>query len=183
MSQYTHFFIKTNEDKYFPIGTFSRNAAEAQAINDFLPYEDVRPLTKAICDSAIDWLENQIHNTETYKELIQSQIEWLKTAEGSFEERMDTLYQLYGDLAEADEETPAQKRAIGFFETLKEMIREAEDDEEYATEKSGFGIKGNSYVYAGIEVGNPNVTYDEDGWGKVIENRVTGYKVEDTNGK
>ena len=178
MSQYTYFFIKTNSDIYYPIGTFSRNSMEAQAINDFLPYEELRPLTKAICDSAIDWLEYQIHNTETYKELIQSQIEWLKTAEGSFEERMDMLYKLYGDLAEADEETPAQKQAIGFFKTLKEIIREAEDDENYCDERSGFGIKGDSYVYAGIEKSNPNVTYDEDKW-EVIENKATGYRREE----
>lgn len=178
MSQYTYFFIKTNSDIYYPIGTFSRNSMEAQAINDFLPYGELRPLTKAICDSAIDWLENQIHNTETYKELIQSQIEWLKTAEGSFEERMDMLYKLYSDLAEADEETPAQKRAIGFFETLKGMIQEAMDDEEYYKYPDGFGIKGNSYVYAGIEKSNPNVTYDEDKW-EVIENKATGYRREE----
>ena len=176
MSQYTHFFIKTNEDKYFPIGTFSRNTAEAQAINDFLPYEDVRPLTKSICDSAIDWLEEQIHNTEAYKESIKAKIEWLKTAEGSLEERMEMVYDLSGDLADAGEEIPAQKRAIGFFETLKEIIREAEDDEEYATEKSGFGIKGNSYVYAGIEISNPNIIYADNGWNEVLENKVTGYR-------
>lgn len=177
MSQYTNFFIKTNSDIYYPIGTFSRNTAEAQAINDFLPYGELRPLTKAICDSAIDWLEEQIHNAEAYKESIKAKIEWLKTAEGSLEERMDMVYELSGDLAGADEETPAQKRAIGFFETLKEVIREAEDDENYYNERGGFGIKGESYVYAGIEIDNPNVTYDKDKW-EVIENRATGYRRE-----
>ena len=88
------------------------------------------------------------------------------------------VYTLSGDLAEADEEVPAQKRAIGFFETLKEIIREAEDDENYYDERSGFGIKGDSYVYVGIEKSNPNVTYTDDDWGNVIENRATGYRRE-----
>lgn len=179
MSQYTHFFIKTNSDIYYPIGTFSRNSAEAEAINDFLPYGELRPLTKAICNSAIDWLEDQIHNAETYKESIKAKIEWLKTAEGSLEERMDMLYELHGDLATADEEVPAQKSAIEFFEALIGIIREAEDDENYCDERTGFGIKGNSYVYAGIEVGNPNVTYAHDGWGDAIENKATGYRREE----
>ena len=92
------------------------------------------------------------------------------------------VYELSGDLAEADEDVPAQKRAIGFFETLIVMIEEAEDDEKYSDEKSGFGITSDSYIYAGIEVGNPNVTYAHDGWGDPIENRVTGYQKEKTNG-
>lgn len=179
MSQYTNFFIKTNSDIYYPIGTFSRNAMEAQAIHDFLPYGELRPLTKAICNSAIDWLEEEIRRAEAYKESIKAKIEWLKTAEGSLEERMDMLYGLHGDLATADEEVPAQKRAIGFFETLKEIIREAEDDEDYYDERSGFGIKGNSYVYAGIEISNPNVIYADKGWGDAIENKVTGYRREE----
>ena len=176
MSQYTHFFIKTNEDKYFPIGTFSRNSQEAQAINDLLPYESIVPITKAMCNEAIDCLERQIDNTEAYKESIKAKIEWLKTAEGSLEERMDMVYELSGDLVEVGEDIPYQKRAIGFFETLKEIIREAEDDERFWEEEYGFGIKGDSYVYGGIEISNPNVIYADNGWGGVIENKVTGYK-------
>ena len=182
MSQYTHFFIKTNENKYFPIGTFSRNSNVAQAINDFLPYGDLRVVTKGMCHEAVDSLEEMIHNAEVYKESIKAKIEWLKTAEGDLEERMDMVYELSGELAEADEDTPARKRAIGFFETLIVMIEEAEDDEKYGSEENGFGIAGDSYIYAGIEIGNPNVTYAHDGWGDPIENRVTGYKAEDTNG-
>ena len=182
MSQYTHFFIKTNEDKYFPIVTFSRNSNVAQAINDFLPYDDLCVVTKVMCQEAIKELEETIHNAEVYKESIKAKIEWLKTAEGDLEERMDMVYELSGDLAEADEDVPAQKRAIGFFETLIVMIEEAEDDEKYSDEKSGFGITSDSYIYAGIEVGNPNVTYAHDGWGDPIENRVTGYQKEKTNG-
>ena len=139
----------------------------------------MRPLTKAICNSAIDWLEDQIHNAEAYKESIKAKIEWLKTAEGSLEERMDMVYELHGDLATADEEVPAQKRAIGFFETLIEIIQEAEDDENYYDERGGFGIKGYSYVYAGIEKSNPNVIYGPDGWRDVIENKATGYRREE----
>ena len=176
MSQYTNFFIKTNEDKFYPIGTFSRNTAEAQAINDFLPYENVRPLTKSICNEAINWLEQQIKNAEEYKKSIKDKIEWLKTAEGSLEERMDMVHELSDNLIEAGEDIPAQEKAIGYFESLKKMIREAEDDENYSDERIGFKIKADSYVYAGIEISNPNVTYADDGWGEVIENKVTGFK-------
>ena len=178
MSQYTHFFIKTNEDKYFPIGTFSRNDGRAAAINDILPYGSLRPLTKADCIEVINDLERQIKSYNESKTDYLEQIEWLKTAEGNLDERLECVTEYKNSIAEINENLSDVYNAIGFYETLIEIIREAEDDEEYGTEADGYNLKGDSYVYAGIEISNPNVTYAHDGWGDPIENKITGYRKE-----
>lgn len=175
MSQYTSFFIKTYDNKYYPIGTFSRNDKHADAINDYLPYGQIVPIKAEMCTEIIANLEDEIKNIDSYKKSIKDKIEWLKSAEGSLDERMEMVYELSGDLETAGEDIPEIQVAIGFYQTLLVMIYEAQSDEDYRNEKTGFGIKSDSYIYAGIEVGNPNVTYARDGWGDVMENKITGY--------
>ena len=181
MSQYTSFYIKTYDNKYYPIGTFSRNDKRAAAINDYLPYEQIAPVKAEICSEIIDDLKEQIKNIDSYKKSIKDKIEWLKTAEGSLDERMEMVYELSGDLTTAGEDIPEIQAAIGFYQTLLIMMEEAHDDETYRDERYMYGIKGNSYIYAGIEIGNPNLTYAHDDWGDVIENKITGYKREDVD--
>lgn len=180
MSQYTQFFIRTNSNIFYPIGTFSRNDTRAAAINDILPYESIRPLTKSDCVEVINDLESQIKSYEESKASYKKTIEWLKTATGDLDERLERMTNYFGYIEEIDEEIPHIYDAIGFYKGLMEIIDEAEMDEKYGGgTEHGFNLKGDSYVYAGIEVGNPNVTYDEDGWGKVLENKATGYKREE----
>lgn len=179
MSQYTHFFIKTNDNIFYPIGTFSRNDARAAAINDMLPYESIRSLTKSDCVEVIDDLESQIKSYKESKIGYREKIEWLKTATGDLNERLERITDYFGYIEEIDEELPDLYDAIGFYKGLMEIIDEAEMDERYGEGiEHGFNLKGDSYVYAGIEISNPNITYDEDGWGKVLENKATGYKRE-----
>lgn len=180
MSQYTQFFIKTNDNIFYPIGTFSRNDKRADAINDILPYESIRPLTKSDCVEVINDLESQIKSYEESKADYKKTIEWLKTATGDLDERLERMTNYFGYIEEIDEEIPHIYDAIGFYKGIMEIIDEAEMDEKYGKgAEYGFNLKGDSYVYAGIEVSNPNVTYDGDGWGKVLENRATGYKREE----
>lgn len=177
MSQYTYFFIKTNSDIFYPIGTFSRNDKRAAAINDILPYESIRPLTKSDCAEVIDDLEKELEAYKDSKRKYNNQIEWLKTASGNLDERLDRITEYFGYIDEIDEEMPYIYDAIGFYKGIMEIIDEAEMDEKYGEgAEYGFNLKGDSYVYAGIEVSNPNVTYDGDGWGTVLENKATGYK-------
>lgn len=177
MSQYTCFFIKTNSNIFYPIGTFSRNDTCAAAINDILPYESVRPLTKADCFGVIEELESQIKSYKESKTDYEKTIEWLKTASGDIDERLECVAEYRGYIKEIDEELSNLYDAIGFYKGLVVIIDEAEMDEKYREDaEHGFNLKGDSYVYAGIEVSNPNITYDEDDWGKVLENRATGYK-------
>ena len=179
MSQYTQFFIKTNDNIFYPIGTFSRNDARAAAINDMLPYESIRPLTKSDCVEVINNLESQIKSYEESKTGYREKIEWLKTATGDLNERLERITDYFGYIEEIDEELPDLYDAIGFYKGIIEIIDEAEMDEKYGEGiEHGFNLKGDSYVYAGIEVSNPNITYNEDGWGKVLENKATGYKRE-----
>lgn len=175
MSQYTSFYIKTYDNKYYPIGTFSRNDKRANVINDYLPYEQLVPVNAEMCKEIIANLENEIKNIDSYKKSIKDKIEWLKSAEGSLDERMNMVYELSGDLETTDEDIPEIQAAIGFYQTLLVMIYEAQSDEDYCNEKTGFGIKGDSYIYVGIEISNPNVTYTHDDWGDIIENKITGY--------
>lgn len=175
MSQYTSFYIKTYDNKYYPIGTFSRNDKRADAINDYLPYGQIVPIKVEMCNEIISDLKDEIKNVDSYKKSIKDKIEWLKSAEGSLDERMEMVYELSGDLEAAGGDIPEIQTAIGFYQTLLTMIYEAQDDEAYCDETNGFGIKGESYIYAGIEISNPNVTYAQDGWGEAIENKITGW--------
>lgn len=181
MSQYTQFFIKTNDNIFYPIGTFSRNDARAAAINDILPYESIRPLTKSDCVEVIDDLEKELEAYKDSKRKYNNQIEWLKTATGNLDERLDRITEYFGYIKEIDEEMPYIYDAIGFYKGIMEIIDEAEMDEKYGEGvEYGFNLKGDSYVYAGIEVGNPNIVYKGDDFNrKVVENKLTGYKKED----
>ena len=175
MSQYTSFFIKTYDNKYYPIGIFPRNDKRASVINDYLPYEQITPVKADMCKEIIADLEEEVKGIDSYKESVKDKIEWLRSAEGSLEERLELVYDLRGSLKSIDEDVRKIQTAIGFYQTLLIMIYEAQNDEDYCDEKTGFGIKGDSYIYAGIEISNPNVTYAHDGWGDVIENKITGY--------
>lgn len=177
MSQYTQFFIKTNDNIFYPIGTFSRNDKRAAAINDILPYESIRPLTKADCIEVINDLEKELEACENSKKEHKERIEWLKTAAGDLDERLERITDYFSYIEEINKEIPYIYDAIGFYKGIMEIIDEAEMDEKYGEgAEYGFNLKGDSYVYAGIEVSNPNVTYDGDGWGTVLENKATGYK-------
>lgn len=175
MSQYTSFFIKTYDNKYYPIGTFSRNDKRASVINNYLSYEKIMPVKAEMCKEIIAGLEEKVKSMNSSKKTITDQIEWLRSAEGSVEERLELVYSLSGSLVSIDEDIIEIQTAIGFYQTLLIMIYEAQSDEDYCDDKDGFGIKGDSYIYAGIEVSNPNVTYAHDAWGDVIENKITGY--------
>lgn len=175
MSQYTSFFIKTYDNKYYPIGMFSRNDKRASVINDYLSYEQITPVKAEMCKEIIADLEKEIRGIDSYKKSAEDKIEWLKSAEGSLDERMEMVYDLSGSIASISEDIPEIETAIGFYQTLLVMIYEAQSDEDYCDEKTGFGIKGDSYIYAGIEISNPNVTYARDGWGDAIENKITGW--------
>ena len=181
MSQYTSFYIKTYDNKYYPIGTFSRNDPRADVINDYLPYEQITPVKAEMCKEIIADLEEKVKGMNSSKKTITDQIEWLRSAEGSVEERLELVYSLSGSLASIDEDIIEIQTTIGFYQTLLIMIHEAQSDEDYCDKKIGFGIKGNSYIYAGIEIGNPNLIYAHDDWGDVIENKITGYKKEDVD--
>lgn len=178
MSQYIYFYVKTNNDIYYPLGTFGRSHVIYEMFEDYAPYEKVAPLTKGFIKEAIDEMEIHITNLNNSINATNEAIDFLKTAAGDMDERIERLYELVNDKAETKEEIERQKSAIAFGRTLLYMISEAEDDNAYSSENYKYGIDPEKYIYVGIESGNPNVVYDDDGWNNIIENRAIGYKKE-----
>lgn len=178
MSQYMHFFLKTNNDIFYPIATFNRSNTIYTMFERYAPaYEEVSALDRGDIHFIITDAKEEIKNMEELIKMYEKKIDWLKTATCDIEERMNFLHDYLVSISDIKEEIESVNRGIGFASTLMLMIEEAEDDERYSSEFTGWGLKGDKYIYVGIECGNPNVTYDDDdGWGNVIENKAIGYK-------
>lgn len=176
MSQYMHFYIKTNNDIYYPIGTFSRSDTRYEMFEDYARWEKVLPLTKGDIIEAIDTMEEHIKNLNEAAIAREKAIEFLKTVSCDLDEKMERFYEYYEDKEHTLEEIERQKSAIAFGKTLLFIVEEAEDDVNYSSENYAYGIEPNHYIYVGLETGNPNIIYDENSYGEILENKGTGYK-------
>lgn len=176
MSQYIHFFIKTKDDIYYPIGTFNRSDIRYKLFSNRAPYESVDNLTKRELKEIINEAKEEIElNTQRIEE-EKVKLEWLKGAQMDLDDKLDIVEEYFSAINERENNIKEINKGIDFVYYLMSLISEAYNDNHYSSEESRMWLHEDFYVYFGIECGNPNVVYDK--WGEVIENRVTGYKKE-----
>ena len=154
MSAYIQFFVKIGE-KFAPIATYSRSNTIYQSFQYAAPWEKIRPVTKEVLANVCADIDDSIENSESTIRRVGDQMEWLKGAEGSFDERMEQLHDLQSWREEVLEGIEEYKDARSFCGFLRTIIEEAETEEGYS--ENPLDLHSDSYVFVGIEVGNPTI--------------------------
>lgn len=148
MSMYINFFMRRDE-KFFPIGSYSRNHNIFKAFDNYAPWEKIRPLTVVAlrqigneCSQMKTECEHRIEEKEKKKQLVAS-------FNNSVEEKYEVICDLDDSIDELRQERAEEEMAeyfCIFLEAMIDEIRYGESNEE---------IDPNAYLYVGIEIGNP----------------------------
>lgn len=147
MSSYINFFIRS-DDKFLPLGDFSRSSEIYQRLHNDVPYEKLRALTYNKLDSIEDdiiedkrVLNDKIRN---YKK----EIDLIATFNNSTEEKLEAINSTKEVIRDCQESIDELDFAKGWFNSLCRMIDSASD---YTDENYNHLINADKYIYAGIE--------------------------------
>ena len=141
MSQYFNFFIKTGENQYQQIASYSRNHRIYQAFNS-APYEKITRLTESKIVNAIEELKTV---KDAYQKVIQDN-----------NEQIAVQYRLY-----------SKDKFFDIYDRIQQINKELEQDVEDC-EKSLIELQfiqrmtrtpNNAIIYFGVEIYDPE---DED---------------------
>lgn len=141
MSVYIEFYLKRKDDEKFTcIGAFSLSDDLYQALNCYVPYENITRFTDNIYSYGKENLQNRI---DDYKRTIKGYKRKYKILAkcGNCEEFVKYVENSEGWIKEAKEELKRVKWALKRLEFIKEL--EEFDD--------------NTEIYVGVEVGNPTI--------------------------
>ena len=141
MSQYLNFFIKTGENQYQQIASYSRNHRIYQAFNS-APYEKITRLTESKIVNAIEELKT-IRNA--YQKVIQDNNEQIATqyrlySKDKFFDIYDRIQQINKELKQDVEES---EKSLIELQFIQRMTRTPND----------------AIIYFGVEIYDPE---DED---------------------
>ena len=141
MSQYLNFFIKTGENQYQQIASYSRNHRIYQAFNS-APYEKITRLTESKIVNAIEELKTV---RDAYQKVIQDN-----------NEQIAIQYRLY-----------SKDKFFDIYDRIQQINKELKQDVEEC-EKSLIELQfiqrmtrtpNNAVIYFGVEIYDPE---DED---------------------
>ena len=137
MSQYLNFFIKTGENQYQQIASYSRNHRIYQAFNS-APYEKITRLTESKIVNAIEELKTV---KDAYQKVIQDN-----------NEQIATQYRLY-----------SKDKFFDIYDRIQQINKELKQDVEEC-EKSLIELQfiqrmtrtpNNAVIYFGVEIYDP----------------------------
>lgn len=155
MSQYIQFYIK-GIDSFYPIATFSRSTKIYEMFREegAIPFEELVPITNKrleyVCDGCRNRIEVINKNISNYKETIAHIDKW----DAPISDKIDAI-DTYKEYIEDCEETLREFETVrGFVAFLYGLIEEA-DGTKYESDIET--LNPNTYVWAGIEVGYPNI--------------------------
>lgn len=146
MSSYINFYLKV-EDKYCPLGSYSRNCPEYQFLKDLVPYEKLAPLTIEKLNSAIEDIKFAIENERKGINNYLQNIEDIKTFNNSINEKMELIANYRDTLDELKEDLKANKNCLAFVYWLVGILTDIKYDP-YADKH---GIVPDNYLWAGVE--------------------------------
>ena len=147
MSSYISFYLKV-EDKYCPLGSYSRNCSEYRFFKDFVPYEKVGPLTLEKLADVKEDVEFSIGNKKATIVRYSNNIELIKTFSNSAEDKLQLIERNLDIVEEFKEGLEEDNKCLTFINFLIDMLTDISYDE-YA---KNHGIKADNYLWAGIEV-------------------------------
>jgi hypothetical protein len=144
MSQYIEFFVKSKEDNFTCITSFSRNNDIYQVLMNTVPYGKICKLTHTLIANAIDNLQKTLTKYHQIRLNHQNEIANVCTFNNSVEDKLMAIENIRDNMIDLDEEIADLDEAIKYLQILQSMV-----DEMYYTPDIG--------LYCGIEVGSPTV--------------------------
>lgn len=144
MGQYIEFFVKSKEDNFTRIVSFSRNNNIYQVLMNTVPYEKICKLTHTLMTNAIEKLQETLTKYRRTKLTYQSEITNICTFNNSVEDKLIAIENITNNMKEIDEDIDILDNDIKYLQIFQSMI-----DAMYYTPDIG--------LYCGIEVGIPTV--------------------------
>ena len=148
MSSYINFFIRS-DDKFLPLGDFSRSSEIYQRLHNDVPYEKLRALTYEELDSIEDDILEDKRKYEYKIKEYEKEINLITTFNNSAEEKLNEIESVKETIKDIKEEIDELDFAKGWFNSLCRMIDSASA---YTDENYNHLVDADKYIYAGVEV-------------------------------
>lgn len=151
MSQYTHIFVRHN-DEFIELGCYSRSNKIAEIFNRTAPYEKIASYTSADILDCVNEVREEIERYEVLKKSYQERLAQIPSFNNSIEDKMDAMTELQNGIVEIEDELTEYKYAKSVLLFLSHIADEYEMNVKYE------GAKDQPRVYVGIECGsNPTL--------------------------
>lgn len=152
MSSYINFYLKV-EDKYCPLGSYSRNCSEYRFFKNIVPFEKIAPITIKNLKTVIEDIEFAISNEMKSIGRYSLNIKDIKTFNNSINEKMELIEDYRNTINELKEDLEANKKCLNFVNWLIEILT----DVEYSPYADKHGITQDNYLWVGIEAGPEDI--------------------------
>lgn len=148
MSMYMSFFLRGEDNKFYPIGTYSRNTAIYEVFSEcnLGPWEKIEPITEKGIDRVVTEVKNNISGFQNHISDYEKKIDLLTKMENSVEEKMEYIHEYTEYINDYKERIKELEYCKAFAYFISEIIEEYHWDNDKNEEE---------YVYVGIEIGNP----------------------------
>ena len=158
MSQYIEFYAKVG-DKYAPVATRVHSSKIYECFRDVAPYGEVAPLTIDKLKRVKMTAHEEIEIYRGYVQKKTAALDWLRGAvlENS-EKKFERYVELTDDIVELNEEIQLYENVLNFSDFLIDMIEHISYDPKVA---EYLGVTADTYLYCGIECGNPGMPEDD----------------------
>ena len=147
MSQYLCVYVRVN-DKFAPIGTYSRSNVIYRAFSNEIPYEKIRAVRPTDLERVMRHLHEKLNDYVKDLGDTANDIEMIMNAANTpLTEKLDAIAGYQQATKEIEDEIEEVKYAMGIISTYQDMI----DAYHYSEAEEQFENDYFHYLYAGIE--------------------------------
>lgn len=144
MSDYLEIYARKNDDFVFLLA-HCRSSLFFRTLGKYARYEKIRRLTPAIIDQTLLDIRTDCDAYSRSIERTREIIRVVGTFEGSYEEKIEHLYELTNEIEEYQDLIKEAHRCEAQLELLRQMVDDVNADETARKEEIG--------IYFGIECG------------------------------
>lgn len=155
MSQYTHIFVRSDEDEFIPICCTRRGSVTYDTFGDYAPYGKIAPVTEDTLSRIRDDINNRLKEYQDGIDRHNRKIELITQMAGvSIEDKVDHINDDMNAIDECKEDMKQLEMANNYASFLADIIDEKGDSVRY------YGGRDVPVIYIGIECGS-NVTLND----------------------
>lgn len=147
MSAYIQFFIR-HDEAFMPIGIYCRTSKIYEYFDDYTPWEKIKCVTRPLLNKIRDNVNDDILCFQKRYDRAKEMKEYVAGMNNSMEEKMEWIENIEATLNDSREEIKTAEYVKHYLSFLDDIIESVEYEEH---------IDYKSYLYVGIEVGNPTV--------------------------
>lgn len=146
MSQYLNFYIRSKNDEFIQIASYSRSSYVYDACLGYFPYQALRPFSKDKYEDVEKKINERINLIKTYIKNSKKKIKILMKSSCDVDKtiaRIDEELELIKQYKEDRECLFRELSEIRFISEISQIMNNSEEEK--------------NYIYAGIEVYNPSI--------------------------